>query len=433
MFIKKKGIYQITVFAYDNQNLCILLSFKMNCEFCNTNREELFIFVLPCGYSVCYDHIKNEDVLFKCFKCLDHLIDKQKCLEIRKNQTKLDTLRCLQRKEIALEKCDQVDDLRKNLNCSLNNHFLDMINRIDLKREILKNQINESVDNYCLLLIDHVKKLESNSISRMQEQLGELNTGELISSSYSNPSNLLVINPNNGKKTEIIRKDFSKISFILKTIKDEIINIDTSFNTTLYQNGNISRSFKYPIKPILFMDIFKSSIFTIDSDYYVTERQFSNGKVEKSFQIKNKQVCSMKVLTNNKLLTGHDNRLSVWNMCTGVELDSFKISARVLIIEKLNDKEYLCGCNDGRISIWYTQPISKKCHEGAISCIQVCDNGDILSLGSKDGIVRVWEPKNLDQKFEIKLTCPIYCKILKNKKLAYMNSEGKSKIVNNTK
>lgn len=156
--------------------MCFETLSKMLCEYCNVDQKELMIFVLPCGYSVCYDHIKSQDVLFKCFKCGDHMIDKESCLNMRKNQEKLNNLQYLEKKQFFLEKCDQLDQLKKDYELIITGHFSKIVSEIDLKRECLKFELNEEVDKYSLNLIDYVKKFEENSIDSIRQKLDSLDT-----------------------------------------------------------------------------------------------------------------------------------------------------------------------------------------------------------------------------------------------------------------
>lgn len=149
---------------------------QINCDFCNSLQEELYIFTLPCGFSVCFDQINTQDLVFKCFICLDHMIDKQHCFDMRKNKLKLEKIEFLNKKKQILKKFDKIDDLKINYESKLNDHFMKIINEIDLKREILKKSFNEKVDEYCFSLISYVEKLNLDTINCLKNKIDEIDT-----------------------------------------------------------------------------------------------------------------------------------------------------------------------------------------------------------------------------------------------------------------
>ena len=509
----------------------------MNCDFCNAYKEDVSIFILPCGFSVCLDHINSQDVIFKCFLCLDHLIDKQQCLEIRKNKLKLSKIEFLNKRKQMLHEFDKINKLKNNFEFLLNNHFTNIINEIDLKREILKKRFSEEVNEYSILLIRNLERIHLDSVTCLKKNLDgldtkpireklanteilksldqglikqmeddifsdprlnniyqilenfekieqikfkqseiqpefklsklfgtvesdnikilptekvskssnsekfneigefglktleELSTGEIVSSLHSRPSNILKIDPNN--KTKEIFGDnlnLSKIDFILKSEKDEIISIHNDFCVKILRNGNLSSCFRYAEKKILFIDIFKTNLITFDQDNHLSIREYSNGKIEKIFKINSlKKIFSMRAMTDNLVLFGHDNMITLLDLNLGLESQSLKTSGRVLMIEKINQNEFIIGCNDGIISKWNSksQLLSKKCHDGSIQCIQVCHDGNVLSLGMKDKKIGLRMAENLELIFQISTYNLMFCRRLISGKLVCLDSNGK--------
>ena len=509
----------------------------MNCDFCNAFKEDIYILVLPCGFSVCFDHINSQDVLFKCFKCLDHLIDKQQCLEIRKNKIKLSKIEFLNKRKLIFHEFDKIDKLKSNFEFSLNNHFTNIINQIDLKREILKKRFNEQVTEYSLSLINNLEKIHLDSVTCLKNKLDELDTkllrdqlsntdilksldqavfkqieddlfsdpifnkinqildnfekieqikfkqtnkqpefklselfgivesenikvspkeklnksskskkfneigafdiktfeelstGEIVSSLHSKPSCLLKIDPSNNKTKEIFGNlKLTKINFILKSEKDEIISIHNDYCVKILRNGNLSSCFQYAKNKILFIDIFKTNLIAIDQGNHLSIRRFSNGKIEKILKINfTKQIFSMRAMSDNLVLFGLDNEITLLDLRLEKEYHSLKTSGRVLMIERINHNEFIIGCNDGIISKWSTksQLLSKKCHDGSIQCIQVCHDGNVLSMGMKDKKIGLRMSENLELIFQISTDNFIFCRRLKSGKLVCLDSNGK--------
>ncbi|RMZ96748.1 hypothetical protein BpHYR1_000723 [Brachionus plicatilis] len=83
----------------------------------------------------------------------------------------------------------------------------------------------------------------------------ELSTGELISTSHAEPSNLYIISPNKEEKT--FKSSFnSEIIFLFKAENDAVVTISSDYRARIYQNGIVLRSFMYPKIKIKLADVF---------------------------------------------------------------------------------------------------------------------------------------------------------------------------------
>ncbi|RNA09215.1 hypothetical protein BpHYR1_013340 [Brachionus plicatilis] len=87
----------------------------MICDHCSRNQEDLFLFSLPCGYSVCFEHINSQDNFFECFECKDHQIDKDNCFQMKKNEKKLNQIIYNEKRQCILNLCDHVDSIKQDI------------------------------------------------------------------------------------------------------------------------------------------------------------------------------------------------------------------------------------------------------------------------------------------------------------------------------
>ncbi|RNA42285.1 hypothetical protein BpHYR1_003318, partial [Brachionus plicatilis] len=149
----------------------------MNCEYCSKNEDDLYLFVLPCGYSVCYDHLTSQDESFNCFVCQDHVIEKQSCFRMKKNEKKLDKVLFFTVKESIMDLCNQIDEIDSG--CFTANYLSKVINKIDLKREILKDYFIRQIDDYYESLINQIKEHESEFIDSFKNDLDRVNSEDV--------------------------------------------------------------------------------------------------------------------------------------------------------------------------------------------------------------------------------------------------------------
>ncbi|RNA09253.1 hypothetical protein BpHYR1_022546 [Brachionus plicatilis] len=141
----------------------------MSCEYCNYNQDDLFLFTLPCGYLVCYDHIKPQEELFDCFLCADHKVDKKSCLQIKKNKNKLEKIVYQEKYESILSFCNQIGTIKQDVGSYLKDNLSDTSRRIDLKREILKSESINLIDDFYESLKSNLKKHELKYLERIKQ------------------------------------------------------------------------------------------------------------------------------------------------------------------------------------------------------------------------------------------------------------------------
>ncbi|RNA15839.1 WD40 repeat-containing [Brachionus plicatilis] len=430
--------------------------YRMLCDFCQAEREETCLLNLPCGYLVCFEHVESISLASCCFMCQEHSLYQAPCLNMKKNRVKLDKIDYFKIKNLVTASCDKIDSLKNDHQTDIKSHFSNIINRIDLKRELLKNQFNSLVDNhYMEMFTEGINKLDANLSSQFgtvnckeysscvenqngisndenqnqsnlkrsltEENLNrkkfksiklpiyhskfvEFNDEKLVFTSLIRPYNLVYLNTKNGEISQSSNPGSdSRIDFILSD-NEIIVTIDCSNSVEIWEDCQFLRSFMCPKVTIILADLFEEKLFLVDSNYKLSVRKYSNGQIFKSFNLE--EIKSLKGLSNDVLVTGHGDMIAKWNAQNGVKMDSIKLTSSVNVIERLNGNQIAAGTSDGKICLWNlssSEFVTKQCHSGEVRFIQICPNSDILSYGSIDQTIKFW---NLDLNIMHKIYLP---------------------------
>lgn len=153
------------------------------CEYCNAKKEHLYLMTLPCGYVVCYDHLKDlatqpikrynyyqshELDKNKCLICKNHTIDIHQCFEMAKNRSKLSEIKFYEHLNLVKEKIKSVEEFQRDTDSFLNNYLDPILNKIDLRREQLKQEALKVIDDEYFKFIQQIENIRSNFIHETQ-------------------------------------------------------------------------------------------------------------------------------------------------------------------------------------------------------------------------------------------------------------------------
>ncbi|CAF1104301.1 unnamed protein product [Brachionus calyciflorus] len=150
-----------------------------HCEYCNILREELYLITLPCGYIVCYDHLKTLPNLVDCFMCKEHIIDLNHCLNMKKNRDKIEEVKRLVKLTNLKQKLDKINSVKNDPKYFLDECFSNLTNKIDLRREQIKLEFSKSVDKSFQNIYQQVKSLQEEYEKNLDKKLKDLEMSEL--------------------------------------------------------------------------------------------------------------------------------------------------------------------------------------------------------------------------------------------------------------
>ncbi|CAF0989925.1 unnamed protein product [Brachionus calyciflorus] len=124
---------------------------------------------LPCGFVTTYKTLTDQADNFYCLICKNHLINKNECLNLNFNRLvikqKQADLGFESFKDLNKKIKQMIDDPKKSVEQSFNS----IKNELDLRRELLKKQIDE----HYFKLLDELKNLENNVDFNKQRNIFE--------------------------------------------------------------------------------------------------------------------------------------------------------------------------------------------------------------------------------------------------------------------
>ncbi|CAF1124360.1 unnamed protein product [Brachionus calyciflorus] len=146
------------------------------CEYCNSKKEHLYLMTLPCGYVVCYDHLKpsiqhvkdpfssfnRSRTETKCLVCPDHYFNIEKCLEMAKNKSKFMEIGFIEHLKLVKEKIKSIENYIEDTDFFLDKYLAPVVNMIDLRREQLKKETNKKIDDAYFKTINEIDNIRSN-------------------------------------------------------------------------------------------------------------------------------------------------------------------------------------------------------------------------------------------------------------------------------
>ncbi|RMZ95410.1 hypothetical protein BpHYR1_018382 [Brachionus plicatilis] len=173
------------------------------CEYCNAVKEHLYLITLPCGYVVCHDHFDSTNQYglgvfapsLNCFVCKNHNISKKQCYEMAKNRSKLSKIKFLEHLDLVKNKIKYIQEYQNDTDLFLDNYLDPVLNKIDLRREQLKIEVNKKIDEAYFKMIDEIKGIRSNfkqkigCISLDNEQFEEITKIEKMEKENKNREN----------------------------------------------------------------------------------------------------------------------------------------------------------------------------------------------------------------------------------------------------
>ncbi|RMZ96751.1 hypothetical protein BpHYR1_000726 [Brachionus plicatilis] len=124
------------------------------CEHCNAKKEHLYLMTLPCGFVVCYDHLKSlhetgsrnyyANSREYCFMCNNSCCTFEKFFQMAKNKPKLSEIKFLEQLSMVKSKINTIENYQNDADNYLDK-YLDPI-----------------IDESYFKLMDEVKEIKAN-------------------------------------------------------------------------------------------------------------------------------------------------------------------------------------------------------------------------------------------------------------------------------
>ena len=396
---------------------------------------------LPCGYSLCKNHLDQFNHKFECFFCKkEHQIpDDGFAINHTFNMIidsyfDMDSLR--KQIKYSFNKLNEILYEYENINpeCYIYDYIRDIINKVDLHREQLIKDIHERSDKIINQLQEKEQLCQANAIKLEKINLKELKTTDLslwkhsyrtIDSKKEELNDLLA---KMNDKLTLVRNE--SIKFKNNLLQNETIFFkkadtigsfgDLSFylnkTDTLSKNcGELIKSFDKHSGCITSIQVDEKSNKLISGSENGTIKIFNLETGECLKTLKENQLSVILLLPNDRFISSSlDARFNMWNLNSYKCLFNYRFqTASVSSFCLISDNEIACGCQDGYIRIvslddMMSTKIKKiKAHDYSIRQLLLFNKTNLISC-SRDKII----------------------KILHLERIAFMELKGHSDIVN---
>jgi WD40 repeat protein len=390
------------------------------CEFKDCKLILEYPVTLPCGFTLCREHLIKVDDKFKCWFCgLEHFVP-ENGFAINQAFTKM-MRNCLDKNSLHQQTKLKFDELHLLIeeyekikpDLYIYDYFADIIRKVDLHREELIKDINEKYDD----IIQRLKTKENNcKINSLKLEKSGLTNHDLTL--WKNQLRIPAIN------LDILNDIMSKITNNIEIVRNEI----RTYKNELTLNESIQ-----------FVKFEKSTDFGKLIENKIKLNLSKNcGTLIKSYSGHCNLISSIKLIEDaNKLITGsHDSTIKIWNLETGEcyktlnehngwvtsvilsennqlisssvdqsikiwDLDSYKCKitlnndAAICSMCLISNNKLAVGLIDGTINIWnvndYTNIKSFKAHSDYIPCLKLIKNLNRLISVSFDKSNKIWD------------------------------------------
>ena len=378
---------------------------------------------LPCGHTLCFEHLNKFNHKFTCYFCQKaHLIPDDGFVsniimnKIIANYYRLNPMR----KEIKLtfdELGDLIEEYEKfNPECFVYDYFGDIRNEVDLHRELLKKEIDEKSDEIIRKLNKKEEKCKANLSKVVKTNLDKFKKDMIQSwrQTFRMPDvNELQINELSTNLSEKI----SNVKNELKNYKDKLM-LNESIQFERYEKSSLFgeliikkigqpllanfneliREYKQHTNTIrsIQVDEISNKFITGSADKTIKIWNLTTGECLKTLNDHILTVTIILIIPNNRFISGSaDRNIKIWDLNTYECLDTLTNLSPVYSLCLISDNRLACGCSDGFISIWnlkYSSSTMKfKAHYDWILFLLLAENSKLISCsGEHDSTIKIW-------------------------------------------
>ena len=405
-----------------------LTAFVCKHEGCNLIYENPV--TLPCGNSICEQHLKRYNEKFKCSFCFEeHQIPntgftKSKAMiKMIDSHFKLDRLRkkIIESFEILNESIKQCEDI--NSENYIYSYFFEIRNQVYLYREELKKEIDDKSNEIIEILKEKENKCKSNSQKLQKMNLDELKNNNLPSwkKKIRNPEirdyeldNLLSKMNQNIQDIEYFIRKFELNSLLNESIKFEKYQKSSLFGKLKIKSERLLlsscqkvRSYKqHHTKTIRSIQVDEKSniIISASDDKTLKIWNLAKGKCLKTLKDHQDSVTSILIIPNNKFISGSkDATIKIWDLNSYTCLNTLNNISGIKSLCLISDNQLACGSKDGYINIWNLYNSTKiktfKAHNYCISYLLLADKTKLISSSDSffsDDNIKIWSLQSFE-------------------------------------
>jgi WD40 repeat protein len=382
--------------------------------------------VLPCGFSLCKQHLENVNHKFNCFFCNDEheKLTENGFLMSKTINSIIDEY--FQVNPVMIEIKESFDKLNESIkeyekidpDVYIYDYFAEIRNKVDLHREELIKEINYISNEIIKQLKDKEEKCNSNKTKLEPVNFERIKKEELpfLWNKLRTPdinrdelNELLSIMKDQIKHVQNEIKKFKNYLLLNESIEFEKyeksslfgILIITKHNCSILSNscGDLIKLFNEHSDSIKSIQVDETSnkIISASDDKTIKIWDLESGKCLKTLKDHKDWVKCILTISNNKFLSGSwDNTVKIWHLNSYKCLKTLKNESGIFSLCLIADNQVACGCLNGLINIWDLNRFNKvksfTAHDDRIEHLKLADKSKLISCSS-DKKIKIW---NLD-------------------------------------
>jgi len=381
--------------------------------------------ILPCGYSLCQQHLADYDDQIICFFCkcehqkppngftINIAINRMIESYIESNQFRKETKEAYDRLNRTIYEYDTIDNEKY-----LHDYFEQIRNRVDLHREEMINEINEKSDEIIKKLKEKEQYCKLNLIKIVKIKYDEFKNNDLPSWKDSlriadiDPNELKCLKSKIDRYDTIIQRQCNKYKNQLlqnQSIQFEKHDKSSTFGELIEKNndsifskdcGNLIKSFdvnNYVFRKCIQVDENSQKLITASSNNTIKIFDLNTGHCLKTLYNHQDWVTSILITSdNNKFISGSmDRTIKIWDLNSYECLNTLGNGNKVSFLCFISNNELASGCDDGIINLWSLNSLnvrSIKAHDNCVVCLKLIDNSKLASCSSR---IKIWNLQTL--------------------------------------
>lgn len=137
----------------------------LKCIKCNQVFQSLPITLAPCGWVVCSHHIDSDQMT--CLICNNHTLEKKNCITTKNIELKYMRYELENSIKNLSKDVENFKQIKNNPNGFINEHFVDIKNKIEIQRAKVKKLVDEHFDQ----MYNYVSKMQSECKNKALDNL----------------------------------------------------------------------------------------------------------------------------------------------------------------------------------------------------------------------------------------------------------------------
>ena len=350
---------------------------------------------VPCGNSLCQQHLDEFDEKFNCPFCFDvHQKPSTSSLAMIKmidSHFELDPLRKMAKE--SFNKLNTIIEEYKTIEPEVYvyDYFADIRNKVELHREEVKKEIDDKSDEIIQQLKEKEEECKLNAQKLEKINLDELIKDTLPSLKQKFRAPIIDLEELNDLLSQMYL-NIEKIEYYIKKFKLDLL-ISQSIDFEKYEESSLLGQLiiksdrlllSRPCELITNYKSHKCNISSIQLNEKSTEIISSsldrtikiwnskNGECLKTLEDHQDCVTNILIIPNNKFITGSiDKTVKVWDLNSYQCLKTLVCESHVDSFCLISKNQIACGCRNGLIDIWNLEKFSKihsfKAHRDSIT------------------------------------------------------------------